>query len=275
MKRVAIDPKNVALYIPPELRKFKRKLFEGIGAEIVKFGGRVVRDDPARMDDMPPHVIPIIGCTPGFRSRVKAWREAGRDFITWDRGYLRRVFATWLPNGHDLGVPGGFYRWTVNAFQMRSIRNVPDDRWRALKLETSVKPWCKSGRHIVVADTGFDYWDLHADRDWTKRAVAALKSFTDRPIIVRDKECKVPLYEQLKGAHALMTHGSIAAVEAVVMGYPVFVHSDSAAALVGETDFSKIETPVYPERQAWLNALAYSQFSEAELIDGTLWRLIT
>jgi hypothetical protein len=35
-----------------------------------------------------------------------------------------------------------------------------------------------------------------------------------------------------------------------------------------------IEKPVYPDRQAWVNALAYSQFNESELVDGTLWRLI-
>ena len=43
---------------------------------------------------------------------------------------------------------------------------------------------------------------------------------------------------------------------------------------MGQTDFSKIESPVYPERQAWLNSLAYCQFNERELVDGTLWKLL-
>jgi hypothetical protein len=71
-----------------------------------------------------------------------------------------------------------------------------------------------------------------------------------------------------------VAHGSIAAVEAVVMGCPVFVHDISAAALVGKTDFSQIENPVYPDREQWLHSLAYCQFNESELVDGTLWRLI-
>ena len=58
------------------------------------------------------------------------------------------------------------------------------------------------------------------------------------------------------------------------MGCPVFVHPFSAAAVMGETDLSKIETPRYPERQAWLNSLAYNQWNEAELVDGTLWRML-
>jgi hypothetical protein len=92
--------------------------------------------------------------------------------------------------------------------------------------------------------------------------------------VVRDKESKRPLYDEIKDAHCLVAHGSIAAVEAVVMGCPVFVEQESAAALVGRVGFDDIEHPVYPERQQWLNSLAYHQFNEVELVDGTLWRLI-
>jgi hypothetical protein len=80
------------------------------------------------------------------------------------------------------------------------------------------------------------------------------------------------LQQDLEGAHALVTHGSIAAVESVICGCPVVVHPDSAAALVGLTDLAKIEKPVYPDRGKWLFSLAYSQFNETELVDGTLWR---
>jgi hypothetical protein len=72
----------------------------------------------------------------------------------------------------------------------------------------------------------------------------------------------------------LVTHGSNAAVEAVIMGCPVIVDRSSAAALVGLTDLAEVERPLYPERQPWVNALAYAQFDERELVDGTLWRLI-
>lgn len=265
-----IDRRKVALFIPPGLRKFKHELFERIGQTI----GHVVRDDPRRLDDLPSDVVPIVGCTPFLRPWIERWQASGKTWIYWDRGYLRRVFATWLPKGSDMGVPGGYYRWHIGKAQMAEIRNVPDDRWRALKLESELKPWRKGGSHIVVADTLPDYWHLFADLGWTKRTAALLEQYTDRPIIIRDKESKVPLYEDIKNAHCLVTHGSIAAVESVVMGCPVFVAPMSAAALVGKTDFTDIENPVYPERERWLHALAYCQFNEAELVDGTLWRLL-
>lgn len=35
-----------------------------------------------------------------------------------------------------------------------------------------------------------------------------------------------------------------------------------------------IETPVYPERGAWLRSLAYKQFSEAEMRNGVMWKYL-
>lgn len=270
-----IDPATVALFIPAGLKKFKLDLFERIGSKIEAHGGRVVRGDYAALDKLPDEIIPIIGCTPPFRPMIMRWTLRGRTWAGWDRGYLRRVFATWLPTGSQLGVPGGYYRWHINGYQMKAIRDVPDDRWLQLKLDDQVKPWRKSGDRIVIADTGHDYWDLHADRDWSARTARELRHHTDRPIVIRDKESKVPLYKELADAHCLVTHGSIAAVESVVMGCPVFVDKSSAAALVGETDFAKIETPAYPGRMPWIHSLCYSQFNETELVDGTLFRLIT
>jgi hypothetical protein len=159
---------------------------------------------------------------------------------------------------------------------MSEIRAVPDDRWSALKIEREVQPWRKGGRKIVIADTLPDYWDVRGlPRDWSKQTAAYLKTRTDRPIVIRHKESTTSLAAELKDAHCLVTHGSIAAVEAVVMGCPVFVDKESAAALVGCVGFDDIENPVYPERHQWLCSLAYSQWNEAELCNGTLFRMLS
>jgi hypothetical protein len=98
---------------------------------------------------------------------------------------------------------------------------------------------------------------------------------TDRQIVVRFKNSKRPLQQDLDGAHAVVANGTIAAVEAAILGYPVFDAPGSAAALVGQTDLTQIEHPVYPDREPWVRSLAYCQFSEAELVDGTLWKLLS
>ena len=82
------------------------------------------------------------------------------------------------------------------------------------------------------------------------------------------------LPEALKTAHALVTHSSNVAIEAVCLGTPVFVSHTSAAAPVGHTDLSHIEKPAYPDRSAWLSHLAYNQFSLEEIADGRAWRML-
>lgn len=260
-----IDPKKTCLFIPGNLKGFKQKLFERIGSNL----GRIVRGNVEELRSLPSELIPIVGCSPELRGLILEWRLARRTFIYWDRGYARRVFATWLPRGED----GGYYRWHINSYQMQSVLDVPADRWNAL--DQPLTPWAKNPNgHIVLAAGSPTYERFHGIEGWVNRTIEQLKKCTGREIRISDKESKIPLSDRIAGAHALVSHGSNAAVEAAIMGCPVFVASDSAASLVGLTDLSKIESPVFPDREAWVRSLAYCQFNEKELVDGTLWRLL-
>lgn len=114
----------------------------------------------------------------------------------------------------------------------------------------------------------------HGCENWIEDTLLKLAKFTDRQVVIRDKETRRPLQKDLHNAHALVAHGSIAAVEAVILGVPVFVHSSSAAALVGRTNLENIEQPNYPDREPWCWSLAYSQYSEEEMIEGKHWGMI-
>lgn len=263
-----IDPATVAFFIPPELKRFKLDLFNRIGSHIQNRGGRVIRDDHMALWTLPPEVIPIVGCSPQLRPMIDEWIKIKREWAYWDRGYFHRVFSTWLPRGTN----GGMYRWHRNSYQMQAIREVASDRFEAKK--PPITGWHKNGKHIVIAAPTATYSRFHALSDWTDFTVDALARVTSRQLIIRGKESKRPLQYDLEGAHALISHGSIAAVESVICGCPVFVDKSSAAALVGKTDLAEIEQPTYPDRTTWLHSLAYSHYSEAELVDGTLWRLI-
>jgi hypothetical protein len=270
---LAVDPGRVAFFIPGHLKKFKLDLFNRIGATIEAKGGAVVRGDFALLDKKARKGrVPIVGCTPELRPYIDRWRAEGRAWIYWDRGYNRRVFATDLPTGSE----GGMYRWHVGGFQLQALRKLPDDRWRAT--QTPLWPWARGGKHIVIAQPSPTYERFHGIEGWTERTIAELKRHTDRPLVIRDKEMQRfgrKLHKDLKGAHCLVTHGSNAAVESAIMGCPVFVHPDSAASLVGRTELKDINDPLYPDREAWVRSLSYSQFNERELVDGTLWKLLT
>jgi len=101
-----INPKDCCLFIPAKLSPFKLKLFERIGHHIKSKGGSFIRGDTGKLAALPDDVIPIVGAMPEIRDLIECWSIRGRKRIQWDRGYARRVFATWLPRGEN----GGYYR---------------------------------------------------------------------------------------------------------------------------------------------------------------------
>ena len=79
--------------------------------------------------------------------------------------------------------------------------------------------------------------------------------------------------DALKDVWAVVTFNSNAAVEAILSGVPTFALAPCSAALpVANTDLSKIESPFFPNSdltQQWCRHLAYGQFHNTELANGT------
>jgi hypothetical protein len=178
--------------------------------------------------------------------------EKGQPWVYLDHGYFKR--------GHY----SGYYRMTLNDFQQRQIVERPPDRWAALKVE--MKPW-RRGKRVVVCPPSKHVCKLFNLEDWEANTLEALKTKTDRPITVRRKDGTDSFTEAISDAHCVVTVNSIAAVEAVLNGVPVFVSPISCAAPVGRTDL-EIEDPLYPDREPWAWSLAYGQYRKEEFNEG-------
>ena len=66
----------------------------------------------------------------------------------------------------------------------------------------------------------------------------------------------------------MINFNSSPGVNSVLAGVPVFVDSTSPAALVGNHDFSLIETPWRPDREQWAWNLAHTEWTVAEIKQG-------
>ena len=73
---------------------------------------------------------------------------------------------------------------------------------------------------------------------------------------------------------AVVNHSSNPAMEAVINGIPVFVSEDSLCHDVGNIGYADINTPAMPNRQKWANQLAYTEWFEEEIREGTPWKRI-
>jgi len=234
----------------PVIRAFAR----GVGCRIA-----YAEDEPDVLHD-----IPVVWGVLRDSDRILAQAKAqGLYFFYIDHAYFNR--------GH-----GKTYRITRNAYEAGPIRQCPPGRFA--DLDVKVAPWRKGGRGIVVCPPTDYFMKAHNCPNWLRDTLATLQAATDRPIHVRRKpqpgEKEVPLPKALETAHALVTHSSNVAIEAACLGTPIFVDPASAAAPIGATDLSAIESPIYPDREAWLAHLAYNQFSFDEIGDGRAWRML-
>jgi hypothetical protein len=72
----------------------------------------------------------------------------------------------------------------------------------------------------------------------------------------------------LQDAWAVVNWNSGTGPQAILNGVPAFVGGSSLAAPVGNLDLANIENPARPDRTQWLEQLAHSEWTLAEIETG-------
>ena len=184
------------------------------------------------------------------------------------------------------GKKKSIFRLSVNNFQnVNPIITRPQDRWDRLNLKTE---HFVQGSAIVVVPP--DRKIVHAlglgsEDQWINKTVLKIKSFTDREIKIRkrpepraDRLVSNTFKDFIKdNTFCVVGYSSNALVEAAMHDIPVIALGHSATKSLYNYPLDNIEKikPAYPsDKQAWLNHLAYSQFTREELLSGLAWELI-
>lgn len=211
--------------------------------------------------------VVMYGFLRGLLPTLREARKEGRPWVYVDRGYFRST------RGGDYS---GYFRVTRGALQHDGRGTFDRKRWDNLLVPMA--PWRRQGKHILVCPPG-DVWlgafgepFATTQKQWVAKVITELERHTDRPIRIRTKpnfeKAHKPLIEDLQDCHALVTHMSNTAVESVLAGVPVYCLAPCAGATMGQRDLAKIETPVYPDREAWAAALAANQWTLDEIRAG-------
>jgi hypothetical protein len=211
------------------------------------------------------------------------YRNAGRKFIYVDLGYWAREGQL---GHHKLGINS---RHPTEYFQRRAHAS---DRFR--RLNVTIQPWRKSSPDAPILLCGMSAKGALAEgfhpEEWERKAVAEMRKHTTRRIIYRPKpnwHASKPIdgadYQKgdsqgrdvpaaLRNVHAVVTHHSNVALDALIAGVPVFV-MDGICLPLALSDLSKIDTPIYPDgREQWAYDAAYTQWTVAEMTSGAPWR---
>lgn len=225
-----------------------------------------------------PQDVVIYGLLRGLQDAKKVAQRKRLNWVYIDNGYL---------------TPGHFhgnYSVTINAYQHTGAGLYERGRRRFENLNLKWKyltMWQKTGEYILILPPTeiFAFLMGFEAQNWIEDTEEKLRLATDRPVRVRRKPGSrvgkhvVPkgtsLEEDLKGAYAVVTYNSKAAIQALIQGVPVFVSSPNCCSALGLKDLKLIETPYYPDnRMSWLYALAANQFSIAEMKSGYCYRVL-
>jgi len=219
-----------------------------------------------------PSMVPVILRGITKRKEMNACRAAGRDFYYIDTGYFGN------------GKKKTFHRVTRNDVQnFGPIIERPRDRLSA----TGFQP-CKfkRGSKILLAPPSqklLNLYDIDLEQ-WLTNVLAEIHARTDREVVVRRKPGRTARTTDDSMAHALsqdihclVTFSSIAAGEALLNGKPAITLGPNAAAALCSQTLDAINEPYVPtldEVEAWAAHIAYCQFNEAEMRNGTAWRIL-
>lgn len=216
-----------------------------------------------------------------MRSNHTVWqqfRSTGRPVIVLEVGSLVRGI-TWKLGVNGLG--SGAY-WGTGR-----------DPNRARTLRLNLMPWHDQGRDVLIAVQRQDSEQWAGQpvmSDWLDQLVRDLRKVTDRTIKVRvhpRQGMTVPAncvlerpravantYDDFdfdsaaSSAWCVINWNSGAGVRAAMLGTPVFVHSSSLAAAVGNVDWSQIEQPARPPRDQWLDQISHTEWTREEIASG-------
>lgn len=206
------------------------------------------------------------------RKQMQACKDAGRDFYYIDTGYFGN------------GKKKTFHRITKNDVQwFGPVIDRPRDRFDLTGVRLKKM---RRGTNILIAPPSqklLNNYDIILE-DWLENVQAEIRTHTDRPIVIRTKQGRSTRVNDDtmemaldRDVHCLVTFSSIAAGEALLHGKPAITLGPNAAAPLCSQSISAIENlkiPTLDEVDAWARHLAYCQFTEIEMRNGTAWRIL-
>jgi hypothetical protein len=176
--------------------------------------------------------------------------------------------------------------------------NINLDHNRAKKLDLRLLNVEKNKSEILIALQHYHslQWQGQPAVDlWLRNTIDQIKRYSDRPIIVRphprspfsasskhfsiEQPSKLPgtydVYDINYNYHCVINHNSGTSIQSAISGTPTICDTSSLAYPVS-MDFSKLESPVIPEREEWFTKICHTEWTVEEIAQGVpLKRLLS
>ena len=234
--------------------------------------------------DMSQTLKPMVVRGVTSKSEIVECQKISRDFYYIDTGYLGNFPSVGNTSGKKI-----WHRVVKNDLQHSVAQDVPPDRWHNLLKQDPRLQWHGWKNHnekillVLPNPKACRYYDIDCDT-WVSETTEKIKTYCDLPIEVRVKGARsernhgYSIYSAFdSGVYATVSFNSIASLESVLYGIPAFVSVPCAASPLASTDLSMLKDPHRPLQDTILKqcqTLAYGQFTQEEIANGTAWKIL-
>lgn len=143
-----------------------------------------------------------------------------KNFIYIDHGYIDssdRIFGKQT----KINKLSGYFRVIANDLYFNS-KYINNSNARFKSLSISLKDLNQKGSIIVLSEPSIFIQEYFNLTDWVNKTINLIKNYTDRKIIVHNKQSPIPLKEILKDAFAFVSYQSSAGYDAIIEGVPAY-----------------------------------------------------
>ena len=225
-------------------------------------------------EDLEKYPIVVFGILRGTGDLIKQCEKINHTYYHIDHSYHFKSVEHKINNIFDDNI----YRITKNGLMINYIdklNNNDHERIKRYKRFYEIKPWKKTGDHIIIFPPSDHVKKWYNIPNWEKQTIEKLKKYTNRKIIIKTKDDKKSFKDLILNAWAVVSCQSSASVDALLEGVPSFCNEISMSKPVSYTDLSLIETPFYPDnREEWFNSLLANQYFMDEIKNGVAWNRI-
>jgi hypothetical protein len=234
--------------------------------------------------DMSNNLKPMVVRGVTSKSEIVKCQKNKRDFYYIDTGYLGNFPSVGNTSGKKL-----WHRVVKNDLQHSVPQNMPSDRWQRLVKQDPRLQWSgwknynKKILLVLPNPKACRYYDIDCEQ-WIKETTEKIKIYSNLPIEVRVKGSRsernhgYSIYSAFdSGVYATVSFNSIASLESVLYGIPAFVSVPCAASPLASTDLSMLKNLYRPSQETMTKqcrTLAYGQFTQEELANGTAWKIL-
>ena len=220
--------------------------------------------------------VAVWGCLRGTEAVIDEAGQNEQDWYFFDHAYVMNE-SKHMPN---MKLKDRVYRVTKNAQIINEIDELSDDDYKRIekyKKHIQLEPYKKNGKYILVfepSDFAKRWWEVP---NWTEDTIQLLKRNTNLEIRIRKKNSLISFESEVKGAKAVVSLQSAAAIQAHIWGIPGYCAEMSAAYPVShsidmiEQGLDSIQYIPDHHRVRWLNSILANQYTMTEIADGTCY----